>query len=48
MDEARQAYAQMLRVYPDMTATKFRQAMVFETTAVDQMIENLKRLGLPD
>ncbi len=48
MDEARQAYAQMLRVYPDLTATKFRRAMVFSTDAVDRMVENLKALGLPD
>jgi adenylate cyclase len=48
MDEARRAYAQMLRVYPDLTAAKFRQAMVFSTDAVDRMVENLKALGLPD
>ena len=48
MDEARQAYAQMLQVYPDLTATKFRQAMVFSTDAVDRMVENLKALGLPE
>jgi adenylate cyclase len=48
MEEARQAYAQMLRFYPDMTATKFRQAMAFSTDATDRMVENLKKLGLPD
>jgi adenylate cyclase len=48
MDEARQAYAQMLRAYPDMTATKFRAAMVFSPQVLDRMVENLKTLGLPD
>jgi len=48
MDEARAAYAQMLRAYPDMTATKFREAMVFSPDVRDRMVENLKRLGLPD
>ncbi|HXQ09707.1 MAG TPA: TIR domain-containing protein [Caulobacteraceae bacterium] len=48
MDEAREAYARMLRVYPDMTATKFRDAMVFSPATRDRMVENLKTLGLPD
>ncbi len=48
MDEAREAYAQMLRAYPDMTATRFRQAMVFSPQVLDRMVENLKTLGLPD
>jgi adenylate cyclase len=48
MDEARQAYAQMLRVYPDMTAARFRQAMAFSTDTLDRMVGNLKALGLPD
>jgi adenylate cyclase len=48
MDEARQAYDQMLRFYPDMTTSKFRQAMVFSPAALDRMVDNLRRLGLPD
>lgn len=48
MDEAREAYAQMLRVYPDMTAARFRQAMVFSPEVLDRMVGNLKKLGLPD
>lgn len=48
MDEARQAYAQMLRSYPDLTAAKFRQAMAFPPAIIEQMVDNLKRLGLPD
>ncbi len=48
IDEARQAFAEMLRSYPDLTISKFKQAMVFSGTTLDRMAENLRRLGLPD
>ena len=48
MDEAREAYAQMLRVYPGMTATMFRNAMVFSPPTLERIVANLKKLGLPD
>jgi adenylate cyclase len=48
MEEAKAAYGQMLRSYPDLSASKFRQAMVFSPAALDRMIDNLKKLGLPD
>jgi adenylate cyclase len=48
LDEARQAYAQMLRYYPDLTGASFRQAMVFSPATLDRMVANLKTLGLPD
>jgi adenylate cyclase len=48
MEEAKEAYAQMLRSYPDLTASKFRQAMVFSAAALDRMVDNLRKLGLPD
>jgi adenylate cyclase len=48
MEEAKQAYAQMLRSYPDLTAAKFRQAMAFPPSIVERMVDNLKKLGLPD
>jgi adenylate cyclase len=48
MDEARQAYAQMLRAYPDLTVAKFRQAMALQPVALDRMVGNLRKLGLPD
>jgi adenylate cyclase len=35
MGEAKEAYAQMMRAYPAMTAAKFRQAMVFSSAALD-------------
>ncbi len=48
MSEAAESYAQMLRVYPDLTAAKFRAAMVFSPAVLDRMIAHLRKLGLPD
>ncbi len=48
MEEAQEAYAQMLRSYPDLTSSMFRQAMVFSTAVLDRMVDNLRKLGLPD
>jgi adenylate cyclase len=46
--EARQAYTELMRSYPDLTISKYKQAMVFSLTALDRMAENLQKLGLPD
>ena len=48
IDEARLAFAEMLRSYPDLTISKYKQAMVFSGTTLDRMAENLRKLGLPD
>lgn len=48
MEEAKEAYALMMSSYPDMTVSRYRQAMVFSRTALDRMVENLRKLGLPD
>ena len=48
MEEAKDAYAKMLRGYPDLNVARFRQAMVFSGPALDRMVEQLKKLGLPD
>ena len=48
MDEAQEAYAEMMRAYPDLTVAKFKQAMVFSGATLDRMVANLKKLGLPD
>jgi adenylate cyclase len=48
IEEAKQAFAEMLRSYPDLTVSKYKQAMVFSNTALDRMAENLRKLGLPD
>jgi adenylate cyclase len=37
-----------MRSYPDLTISRFKQAMVFSLTALDRMAENLQKLGLPD
>ncbi len=48
IEEAKQALAEVLRNYPDLTISKIRQAMVHSDAALDRMAENLRRLGLPD
>jgi adenylate cyclase len=48
VEEARQAYEQMLRTYPDLTAAKFRRAMAFVPPVLDRMVDNLRKLGLPE
>jgi adenylate cyclase len=48
LDEARKAFAELMQSYPGLTVSKFRQAMVFSPDALDRMVENLKRLGLPE
>ncbi|HEX7566256.1 MAG TPA: adenylate/guanylate cyclase domain-containing protein [Bradyrhizobium sp.] len=47
-EEARQAYTELMRSYPDLTISKFKQAMVFAPAVLDRMAENLRKLGLPD
>ncbi len=47
MAEAGKAYARVMRAYPDLTGAKYRQAMVFSSAALDRMVANLKKLGLP-
>jgi adenylate cyclase len=48
MEEAKKAYAEVMRSYPDLTISKFKQAMVFSPAALDRMAENLRKLGLPE
>jgi len=48
IDEAKLAFAELLRSYPDLTISKYKQAMVFSGTTLDRMAENLRKLGLPD
>jgi adenylate cyclase len=48
IEEAKQAFAEMMRHYPDLTVSKFKQAMVFSPAVLEVMGENLKRVGLPD
>jgi len=48
VEEAKQAFAKLMRCYPDLTIAKFKQAMVFSPTVLNRMSENLRELGLPD
>ncbi len=48
IEEAKQAFAEMLRHYPDLTVSKFKQAMVFSAPALERMGQNLRSLGLPE
>jgi len=48
MEDAKEAYVQMLRSYPDLTVSRLRQAMVFSPAFLDRMVGNLRKLGLPD
>jgi adenylate cyclase len=48
VEEAKQAFAMMMRYYPDLTLSKFKQAMVFSPAVLNRMGENLRKLGLPE
>jgi adenylate cyclase len=48
VEEAKQVFAELMRYYPDLTISKFKQAMVFSPTVLNRMGENLRKLGLPD
>ena len=47
-EEAQQTFAELMRYYPDLTISKFKQAMVFSPAVLDRMAENLRKLGLPE
>jgi class 3 adenylate cyclase len=47
-EEAKRAFAELMRCYPDLTISKFKQAMVFSPAVLNRMGENLRKLGLPD
>ena len=38
MNEAREAYAEVLRIYPNLTAAKFRQRWCFTETTLERMV----------
>ena len=48
IEEAKRALAEMMRYYPDLTVSKFKQAMVFSSATLERMADNLRKLGLPD
>jgi adenylate cyclase len=48
MEEAKEAYAEMMRSYPGLTVSKYKEAMVFSAPTLERMVDNLRKLGLPD
>lgn len=48
MDEAAVEFKRLMASYPDLTVTKFKQAMVFSPATLDRMSANLKKAGLPE
>jgi adenylate cyclase len=42
------AFAVLMLTYPDLTISKFKQAMVFSPAVLNRMADNLRKLGLPD
>ncbi len=48
MDEAAVEFKRLMAVYPDLTVTKFKEAMVFSPATLDRMGANLKKAGLPE
>lgn len=46
--EARAAFAEMLRAYPGLTISKFKEAMVFSGSTLDRMARHLQTLGLAE
>ncbi|MBR0937043.1 adenylate/guanylate cyclase domain-containing protein [Bradyrhizobium jicamae] len=48
IDEANAAFSEMMQNYPGMTASKFKEAMVFSGPTLDRMARCLQSLGLPE
>jgi len=48
VDEAKAAFSEMMRAYPGITASKFKEAMVFSGPTLDRMARCLQSLGLPE
>jgi adenylate cyclase len=47
MEEAAIELKRLLAAYPDLTVSKFKQAMVFSPATLERMGANLKKAGLP-
>lgn len=48
MDEAKVAYAILMEHFPDLTLGKIRDAMVFSPEFMDDMLDGLRQLGMPE
>jgi adenylate cyclase len=47
-DEAKAAFAEMMRSYPGLTVSRFKQAMVFSGPTLERMAGQLRSLGLAE
>jgi adenylate cyclase len=45
---AKAAFAEMMRNYPGLTVSRFKQAMVFSGPILERMAGHLRRLGLAE
>jgi adenylate cyclase len=48
MEEAALEFKALMRAYPDLTAAKFKKALIFSPTTLDRMASQMKMVGLPD
>jgi len=48
IEEAKHAFAELMRNYPDLTVSKFKQAMVFSAPTMERMARHLQSLGLAE
>jgi len=48
MEEAAVEFRRLMAAYPDLTVTRFKEAMVFSPATLDRMGANLKKAGLPE
>ena len=48
VEEAKHAFAELMRNYPDLTVSKFKQAMVFSAPTMERMARHLQSLGLAE
>jgi len=48
MNEAAAEFKRLMAAYPDLTVTKYRNAMVFSPAVMDRMCASLRKVGLPD
>ena len=48
MIEAAVEFKRLMTAYPDLTAEKFKKAMVFSPATLERMCANLTKLGLPE
>ncbi len=48
IEDAQNGVRQLLQSYPELTATKVREAMVFQEAELDWIYKHLVKAGLPE